>query len=286
MAQVREALKRSTETLAASGIETPRLDAEILLGHALGTTRDALLTRWDEEISPVDLQNFKALIEKRRGREPVARITGFQEFWSLHFKINNATLVPRPDSETLVEAVLKKIPKDGNPKILDLGTGSGCLLLALLSMRKNATGLGVDTNEDALTCATENAKALGLANRSSFIKYDWSNPSPLPGPFDFIISNPPYIESAEISELAPEVSEFEPRAALDGGVDGLDPYRIIIPLSQKMFPDGAGWLFLEIGETQEAEIKNLMKKAGFSEIKVRHDLAGKPRVLAGFSPKL
>lgn len=283
MPLVREVLKNSTEMLEAKGIQTPRLDAEILLANALGTPRENLLTRWDETVTLGNLKKFEALLGRRTKREPVARITGVQEFWSLPFKINQATLVPRPDSETLVEAVLKKIPEKGDPKILDLGTGSGCLLLSILSMRNKTSGLGVDANQPALECARENAKNLGLQDRAAFKKFDWMVDDPIDQKFDLIISNPPYIESDEISELAPEVSKFDPRAALDGGVDGLDCYRKIIPLSQTLFADGGGWLFLEIGETQQTQVETLMKKAGFTKIEIHHDLVGKPRVLAGFS---
>lgn len=281
MPQVGEVLKEATEALKACGTQTARLDAEILLAHVLGTPREDLLTRWDETFGPDELKKFEGLIERRAAREPVARITGVQEFWSLPFKINDATLIPRPDSETLVEAALKKIPKDKPFRVLDLGTGSGCLLLAILSERPKATGLGVDASERALACACENAKTLGLQNRASFEKFDWMVDDPIDQKFDLIISNPPYIESAEIPGLAPEVSEFDPIAALDGGKDGFLHYRVLIPLTHGLLR-GPGWVLFEIGETQETPLKDLMKKAGFTKIECHHDLAGKPRVLAGF----
>lgn len=283
MPVIREVLKNSTEMLEAKGIQTPRLDAEILLAQVLDTGREDLLTRWDETVTPDNLKKFEALLKRRSKREPVARITGVQEFWSLPFKVNDATLIPRPDSETLVEAVLKKIPEKGDPKILDLGTGSGCLLLSILSERSKTNGLGVDANQPALECARENSRNLNLQAQASFEKFDWMVDDPIDQKFDLIISNPPYIESDEISGLAPEVSDFDPWAALDGGVDGLDCYRKIIPLSQTLLADGGGWLFLEIGETQQTQVETFMKKAGFTKIEIHHDLAGKPRVLAGFS---
>ncbi|MEE8294772.1 MAG: peptide chain release factor N(5)-glutamine methyltransferase [Sphingomonadales bacterium] len=283
MSLVREVLKYATKTLEPMGARTARLDAEILLAHVLGASRENLLTRWDENVSPDTLEKFVGLIERRKSREPIARITGVQEFWSLPFKINDATLIPRPDSETLVEAVLKKIPNESPFRILDLGTGSGCLLLSILSMRKNATGLGVDANEHALECARENAKDLNLQDRATFESFNWLSDDPGDWKFDLILSNPPYIETREIETLAPEVSKYDPLLALDGGGDGLFHYRVLIPLSCGLLK-GRGWVFFEIGETQETEVRKILKDAHFTNLETHHDLAGKPRVVAGFIP--
>lgn len=283
MTSLRKALSEAAKTLEKSGVASPRLDAEILLSLALGITREELLIRQNGDLPPETEKRFDALLQRREAREPVARITGVQEFWSLPFRVNEATLIPRPDSETLVEAALKKIPRHQPFKILDLGTGTGCLLLAILSERPKAGGLGVDASEKTLACARENAKVLGLVARADFAKCDWSKDTPPKGPFDVVISNPPYIETAEIGKLDPEVAKFEPRKALDGGPDGLEHYRAISALAFKLLKPG-GRIFLEIGETQETAVRDILTEINYTLLETAYDLAGKPRVVAAFRP--
>ena len=250
-------LDRAIERLRAAGLDDPARDARLLERHAENETI------------------FGAMIERRAVREPVSHILGRREFWSLDFAVTRACLDPRPDSETVVEAVLSKLA-DWNRgwRILDLGTGSGCLLLALLSELPNATGLGVDKSPEALAVALGNARRLGLVTRARFEERDWM--CELEGVFDVVVSNPPYIPTAEVDALQPEVALYEPRMALDGGRDGLDAYRAIIPsLARRLAPGGLA--ALEIGVTQAA-VEKLARKAGFAT-ECRADLGGRDRCL-------
>jgi release factor glutamine methyltransferase len=282
---VRETLNEATNILKAAGVDTPRLDAEVLLAFAMDVPRKDLLLG-NLSPTPAQLLIFQEFVDRRKGREPVARITGIQEFWSRPFKVNEATLVPRPDSETLVEAALQKIPKDKPFKILDLGTGSGCLLLAILSERPLATGVGVDKNKQALEVAQGNALALGLSDRARFEEFDWMDGGHIKQTrpaYDLIISNPPYIRDQDIQTLAPEVARFEPKAALDGGADGLLPYRILIPLCRALLA-GKGWVFFEVGQNQEEAVRKMLWETNFETLETHKDLAGTARVVAGFCP--
>ncbi len=260
-----------------------RLEVEVLAAHAAGISREELLLKGNEIPPKPVFEKFCLYVDRWKAGEPVSRIVGQKEFWSLDFKLNDATLVPRPDSETLVEAALNVLPKDFQGTILDLGTGTGCLLLAVLSERLLAAGVGIDCSEKALECARENAKNLGFSNRAVFQSGDWLSPALPKGPFDLIISNPPYIESAVIETLAPEVRDFDPRVALDGGLDGLDHYRAIAPLAFERLEPG-GWLVLEIGETQEKPVRDILTGVKYKTLETRYDLADKPRVVAGQKP--
>ena len=278
---LKDALREAARKLTAAGAATPLLDAEILAAFTLGIERGDVLLKWDEAFAPDDLQHFNALIKRRALREPVARITGVQEFWSLPFKVTPDTLIPRPDSETLVAAVLERTGKTSPVRILDLGTGTGCLLLALLSELPEAAGVGVDISKGTLECAFENAKNLNLSGRARFTVFDWMNDIPLnEGLFDIVISNPPYIPAGEIAGLELEVAKFAPRAALDGGPDGLDHYRRIIAKAPGFFGGKGGQIYLEIGDGQAGEVKTLLKEADFITLEAYHDLAGKTRVVA------
>ncbi len=281
---LRSALNDATGRLAEAGVDTARLDAELLMAQALGLAREEIFLSPDRQLSVREMAAFEALVSRRAAREPVARITGTKEFWSLQFALNAATLVPRPDSETLVAAVLQEIGEAaGGPlRILDLGTGSGCLLLALLSEMPGATGIGVDCDPEAVVVARQNARRLGLQERAEFRDGDWFGAleadaqSPR---FDVIISNPPYIETGEIAGLAPEVASFEPRAALDGGADGLEAYRRIATSAQKYLASD-GQIFLELGAGQEKAVSKILEHHGLGVRGQYKDLAGVLRVIS------
>jgi release factor glutamine methyltransferase len=212
-------------------------------------------------------------------REPVSRILGRREFWSLDFHLSPATLDPRPDSETLIDEALAGIPDRKAPlSVLDLGTGTGCLLLALLSELPNAAGTGIDRSEEAVATATANARRLGFGQRARFAAGDWG--AGLSERFDLVVSNPPYIPEAEIETLAPEVVRFDPLAALAGGPDGLDAYRTIVAQLSNLLKSN-GKVIFEVGAGQAADVAALLVTAGFSGIGTRRDLAGVERAVFG-----
>ena len=253
--------------------DTPRLEARILLAHSQGLHRNDLIR---DPGRPIDNAAYEALLARRLTREPLALIVGHREFWSLDFQVSSATLIPRPDSETLVEAAVAAFSGKPPPRmILDLGTGTGCLLLALLTELPSAFGIGLDRNPAAAALAGENARRLGLSARSAFMAADWT--APLVGQFDLVISNPPYIPSAEIPGLMPEVAEHEPRSALDGGSDGYDAYRLIIrQLGSRLPPTGVA--VLELGQGQATYVTELARDSGLLA-SLRLDLAEIPRAI-------
>jgi release factor glutamine methyltransferase len=248
--------------------ETPRLDAELLLAHALGETREALLLSGQERAVP---PAFDALVERRLAHEPVAYITGRRAFWSIELTVTPAVLIPRPDSETLIEAAVARLGAAGPARVLDLGTGSGALLLAALSEWPSAEGLGIDASEAALAVARDNAVALGLDDRARFAKAGWEQAGE--GGFDLILCNPPYIATDEA--LPAEVYEYEPHGALFAGADGLDDYRAIAAALR--LPPG-GIACVEIGHTQAAAVSALFAAAGFATA-IRPDIAGRDRCM-------
>lgn len=261
------------------GIESPELDARILIGHALGLDHAALANGASRALTAAEQNAIAALALRRMAREPVPRIVGFKEFWSLRLRIADATLVPRPETETVVEAALDAVEQRGarsQPlRIADLGTGSGAILLALISELPQAFGVGSDLSTAALGIARDNAVRLGL-RRASFVACNMA--AALRGPFDVIVSNPPYIPSGEIFGLAPEVRDFDPRAALDGGPDGLDCYRTIAAAAPPLLaPDGA--LVVELGAGQADAVTALFAAAGLAPVPPRADLTGMPRAL-------
>jgi release factor glutamine methyltransferase len=279
VASVRRALAQS---FRHHGLSTPELDARLLVGHALGLDHATLAADAARILSATEAAAIAALAARRRAREPVARIIGVKEFWELDFKLNGATLVPRPETETVVEATLALLDRAqtrcARLKIADLGTGSGALLLALLSELPLAHGIGTDMSGAALGCAHQNAAALGLADRATFVACDFG--AALQGPFDLVVSNPPYVRRDEIAALAPEVRVFDPWLALDGGADGLDAYRSIAATAKDLLaPDGV--LVLELGAGQLAAVEGLLVAAGLVPIGgPRHDLLGIARALA------
>ncbi len=258
----------AAEALRAAAARIDRLDAEVLLAHLLGVERGTLLLNQDVKINE---QAYESLVSRRETHEPVSYITGHREFWSLDLVVSPAVLIPRPDSETLIEAALASGITPVT--ILDLGTGSGALLLAILTEFPGAIGLGVDASPAALEIAARNAERLGLAARAQFQLGDWGQG--LEQPFDLILCNPPYVETT--ANLAPDVRDHEPATALFAGPDGLDDYRRILPqLGRLLTP--AGIAILEIGATQAAAVNALAATAGLSTT-TRRDLAGLDRCL-------
>jgi len=275
---VAEALRAAAARLTAAGLPAARLESRVLAGEAFGLSRESLLTRDDQTARPEDLARLDELVARRIGGEPTARLLGRQEFWSLEFGLGPDTLIPRADSETIVEAALAGIQDHDAPlRLVDFGTGSGCLLLALLSELPNATGLGIDASAEALAVASRNAERLRLAGRAAFRLGDWGQG--LSGPFDLIVSNPPYIRDGDIAGLATEVARFEPRRALAGGSDGLDCYRALAPDIAGLLASG-GLAVLEIGQGQADAVEAILAAAGLKLAGRRPDLAGIDRAIS------
>ncbi|WP_417450465.1 peptide chain release factor N(5)-glutamine methyltransferase [Kordiimonas sp.] len=265
----------------ASGNPCARLDAEILLSHALGWPQLKVYTDRGYMLTVPQLNLLSSLQARRLGGEPVAYITGRQEFWGLEFAVSQDTLIPRADTETLVEVTLAAFKGAPGATLLDLGTGTGCILLSLLSEMQDALGVGVDINHGAVSLALGNAHKLGLGKRASFAVSNWfDNIDPPANGFDAIVSNPPYIPASDIADLMTDVRDFEPTSALEGGVDGLDPYRLITRKAPAYLAAG-GLLAVEVGIGQAEAVAVLFDAAGFNDIRARDDLAGVPRVVSG-----
>jgi release factor glutamine methyltransferase len=278
-----ESVRRAlTARFKSAQIDSAELDARILVGAALGLDLTGLIAAAGRLLTPDETIRLEDFARRRAAGEPVARILGRREFWGLSLRLSSATLVPRPDTETLVELALEMLRAVPHPdrglRIADIGTGSGAILLALLCELPDASGIGTDISEDALQTACGNAADLGLNDRATFIICDYA--AALSEPFDLIVSNPPYIRSAEIAGLAKEVRDHDPLAALDGGADGLDAYRVLIPQAAKLLAPG-GVLIVEIGQGQSGPVEGLMKVAGLTLQRAKADLAGIPRAVAG-----
>jgi len=279
-----EATRRALAArLRTAGNDSAELDARLLLGHALGLDLTGLIGAAQRQMTPDESARLEAFARRRLAGEPVARILGEKEFWGLPLKLSAATLVPRPDTETVVELALELLRAGGGLsrplRVADLGTGTGAILLALLSELPAAQGFGTDISADALQTAAANAARTGLANRTTFVACDYA--SGLSGPFDLIVSNPPYIRSADIAALAAEVRNHDPVAALDGGADGLDAYRTLIPQAALRLAPG-GVLVVEAGAGQSTGIQALMAKAGLTpDTAPKADLGGIARAVAG-----
>jgi len=265
-----------TARLRDAGIESAALDARLLLCHAAGISHEGLVARGDEPVTEKTPSEFLALIARREGGEPVARMVGEKEFWGLTFKLGPDTLVPRPDSECIVEAALEAVAdKTARLRILDLGTGTGCLLLALLSELPNARGVGIDISEGALDVARANAMALGFGARATFLRGNWAEG--IDGPFDIIISNPPYIPTSDIDALMVDVRAHDPLRALDGGADGLDCYRIILKQAPERLAQG-GHVVLETAPDLHAALSEMVRAAThWRALELINDLAGRAR---------
>lgn len=266
------------ETLEQAEISEAALDARLLLEHVFSLDLNGLLMRGAEEADGENLSVYQRLIRKRAEHTPLQHLTGLQNFMGLDFKVNEHVLVPRQDTETLVEEVLREI-SDGM-RILDMCTGSGCILISLLHYTNDCQGVGVDISQDALAVARENAESLLGEKAESVVFLSGDLFEPVSGKFEFIVSNPPYIASGVISTLMPEVRAHEPLMALDGGEDGLRFYRRIAEESKKYLKNG-GMLYFEIGFDQADAVSKLMESMGFREICVVKDLAGLDRVVHG-----
>jgi release factor glutamine methyltransferase len=281
----RELYEYGMNKLAEAGIEEAALDARLLLEHICHTDRNELLVHGDTRRSELEEQFYEIVIEKRASRIPLQHITGIQEFMGLEFRVNEHTLIPRQDTEILVEEVMRYL-SDGM-RILDMCTGSGCILISLLKYSNECEGIGVDISEKALIVARENASRLGV--EAQFLCGDLFKPlesfvseKTTDRFFDIIVSNPPYIETSVIPTLMPEVKEHEPMGALDGKEDGLYFYRKIVDKSVCYLRKG-GYLFFEIGYNQGYAVSKLMSDAGFSQVKVIKDYAGLDRVVMGIA---
>jgi release factor glutamine methyltransferase len=279
--QTVEAARRALAARFKSGsIDSAELDARLLVGAALALDLTGLVISAARLVTEAEAAQIESFAARRLSGEPVARILGYKEFWGLPLKLSAETLVPRPDTETVVELALEIARESAHPlRVADLGTGTGAILLALLSELPDAFGIGTDVSLDALATARQNAGELGLAARAQFVACDYA--AALAGPFDLIVSNPPYIPSADIAVLATEVREHDPLKALDGGADGLDAYRSLIPQAASLLGSG-GALVVEGGQGQNGQIEALMTVAGLAVGNpAKADLGGVPRAIAG-----
>jgi release factor glutamine methyltransferase len=281
--QTVEAVRRAlTRQLRANGNESAELDARLLVGHALGLDLTGMIAAAGRPLAAAEAARIEDFARRRLNGEPVARIVGLREFWGLPLQLSAATLVPRPETETLVELALEILRGEPRPdrrwRIADIGTGSGAILLALLSELPGACGTGTDISMAAVRTARSNAARLGFAPRAVFVACDYA--AALSGPFDLIVSNPPYIRSAEIAGLAAEVRHHDPLLALDGGADGLAAYRAIAPEAMRLLAPG-GVVAVELGYGQSADVETLMTAAGLTpERPPKADLAGIRRAAA------
>jgi release factor glutamine methyltransferase len=267
--------------LRQAGIETPELEARLLLCHATGLSHEAYVAALNDALAPDAAARFGAFVERRLAGEPVSRIIGVREFYGRPFRIDASTLDPRPDTETLIEAALAMVDRETPLDILDLGAGTGCILITLLAELPEASGIGIDKSLPALERARANAQVLGVGDRARFIAGDWLEA--VEGSFDLVVANPPYLSAADMAELAPEVRDHDPWPALDGGPDGLSAYRRIAPGLRKALRPG-GFALFEIGHTQAEAVSGLLAGAGLApEEEPWRDLAGRARVVAARS---
>lgn len=275
-----ELLRLARQRLEASGIEDAALDARLLVEHFTGTSRSDAIARPDMVTEAQAVAAVEAALERRSAGEPVHRILGFREFYGLELSLSAQTLEPRPDTEILIDAILPFMrdvtAREGACRVLDLGTGTGAIALALLANVPDATAIGVDVSADALATAARNAAGLGLADRFTALRSDWF--SQINGRFHVIASNPPYIRSDDIAGLQAEVRLFDPVRALDGGEDGLQPYRVIAAQAAAHLEQG-GAVVVEIGNTQRLEVISIFENEGFRLLEARRDLRGNDRVL-------
>lgn len=272
-----DVLRGATAQLQTQGIEGPAREARLLLAEALHIDAAEMISIEREPVDAPAADRFAALMQLRIGRMPLSRIRGWREFYGRRFTVTPGVLDPRPETELLVDQAIRRLPRDG--RLLDLGTGSGCILVSVLAERPDVTGVGLDISRDALVIARANAVSLGVAERAGFIEGRWGAAAET-GAFDVVLSNPPYVTEQEHAQLEREVREHDPRLALVGGGDGLDAYREIAPLAARLLkPDG--WLGVEIGAGQEGMVKALFAEAGLVDAADFYDLAGHVRAVFG-----
>ena len=272
----RTILNQSFNLLKNSSIKSARLDSELLLSSSLKISRENLLLNLNKKIKPNQQKKFKSLLEKRTKKVPVAYILGYKDFWKSKFLINRSVLIPRPDTELIVEEALNYLPKDKYRKILDIGTGSGSILISILLERQKSIGVGLDISKNAIKIAKINAKLQHVDNRITFVntdvdKYNW-------GQYDLIVSNPPYVKRNKISRLEEDVKNFEPKVALDGGYDGYSKIEKVIEKSSNLLKR-KGNLILEIGYDQVFCTSRLLERCGFFINKISKDLSKKDRCI-------
>jgi release factor glutamine methyltransferase len=267
------------ERLKAAGIDSPAIDARLMLEAAADVSRVDIVTDPYRPLTPEQAETLQDYVARRAAREPVSHILGRKGFWKIMLGVTKDVLTPRPDTEVIVDSVLAAFDEHRRFQMLDLGVGSGAILLAILAERPNAKGLGIDISEEALAVARENAANLGLAKRVALLRGDWTEGLG-DETFDLVVANPPYIPSAHIETLDPEVRDHEPRLALDGGEDGLDAYRLLAPeILRVLKPDGV--FAVEIGFDQSAAVEALFRAAGAEDVRTRKDLADRDRVVGG-----
>ena len=274
-----QAWGRAKARLEAAGLAGPVIDARLLVEAAADATRADIVTDPYRPLSPEQEARLEDYLARRERREPVSHILGRKGFWKIMLRVTADVLTPRPDTETVVEVALRDFPEHAPWSVLDLGVGSGAILLALLAERPAARGLGVDVSEDALAVARDNAAALGLAGRTALLRGDWTAGLDSDA-FDLVVANPPYIATDVIPTLEPEVRDHEPRLALEGGGDGLDAYRILAPEILRVLKPG-GRFVVEIGYDQKGPVEALFRAAGAADVRTVRDLGDRDRVVAG-----
>ena len=279
MTSLVKAWKDAQLRLKAAQVDSPAIDARLLLEAAAGVTRLDVISDPYREIPDAAVETLNGYLERRARREPVARILGRKGFWKIMLKVSPDVLTPRPDTEVVVDMALRAFPEGMAFSMLDIGVGSGAILLAILAERPAAKGLGTDVSEEALAVAKDNAASLDLGGRAAFLRTSWADGLEDAG-FDLVVSNPPYIRSAEIETLEPEVRDHEPRLALDGGPDGLEAYRILAPEILRVLKPG-GVFAVETGWDQAQQVKALFDAAGADQTVVVKDLGDRERVVTG-----
>ena len=265
------------QDLKTAGVQDPVKDARLLLAHCMGVDADRLTLHLHDDVAERDVERFQSLVRQRLQRQPVSQILGRRQFYGREFKVTPDVLDPRPETETLIEQALNV----GFLTVLDIGTGSGCLLLSLLAERQDAKGVGVDISDAALRVAKENAHLVECAPRAEFVKSNWF--AKVDGKFDLIVSNPPYIDEAEWLALEPEPRDWEPKIALTPGPDGVAPYRMLASNAAEYLNED-GWLMVEIGWEQGPTVKAVLEKAGWLNVLVKQDLGGRDRVVLSQKP--
>jgi release factor glutamine methyltransferase len=279
-----QAWTRAKTALEAAGVAGPVIDARLLVEAAAEATRTDIVTDPYRALTPEQEARLEDYLARRARREPVSHILGRKGFWKIMLRVTPDVLTPRPDTETVVEYALRDFPERAAWSVLDLGVGSGAILLAILAERPAARGLGVDVSEEALAVARENAANLGLGGRVALLRGDWTHGLGEAG-FDLVVANPPYIAAEVIGALEPEVRDHEPRLALDGGADGLDAYRILAPEILRVLKPG-GRFAVEIGYDQKAAVEALFRAAGARDVQTIRDLGDRDRVVAGIKKPL